>query len=100
MNAIIVDDETKARKMLHAMLADLCPEVEVLAECDDLPNAVKAIKRLSPQLVFLDIEMPGHSGLEILEFFSEHEIDFTSSSPLLTTIMPSRRSSFLRLITC
>ena len=76
MNAIIVDDETKARKMLNAMLADLCPEVEVLAECDDLPNAVKAIKRLSPQLVFLDIEMPGHSGLEILEFFSEHEIDF------------------------
>ena len=76
MHAIIVDDETKARKMLHAMLADLCPEVEVLAECDDLPNAVKAIKRLSPQLVFLDIEMPGHSGLELLEFFSENEIDF------------------------
>lgn len=76
MKAIIVDDETKARKMLHAMLNDLCPEVEVMEECDDLPNAVKAIKRLSPQLVFLDIEMPGHSGLELLEFFSESEIDF------------------------
>jgi len=76
MKAIIVDDETKARKMLKAMLADLCPEVEVLEECDDLPNGIKAIKRLSPQLVFLDIEMPGHSGLELLEFFSEHEIDF------------------------
>lgn len=62
--------------MLNAMLADLCPEVEVLEECDDLPNAVKAIKRLSPQLVFLDIEMPGHSGLELLEFFGEDEIDF------------------------
>lgn len=76
MKAIIVDDETKARKMLRAMLADLCAEVEVLAECDDLPNAVKAIKRFSPKLVFLDIEMPGHSGLELLEFFNENEVDF------------------------
>lgn len=76
MKAIIVDDETRARQMLRAMLADLCPEVEVVSDCDDLPNGVKAIRRLAPQLVFLDIEMPGFSGLEILEFFSEGEVNF------------------------
>ena len=76
MKAIIVDDETRARQMLRAMLADLCPEVEVVADCDDLPNGIKAIKRLAPQLVFLDIEMPSYSGLEILDFFSEGEVNF------------------------
>ena len=76
MKAIIVDDETRARQMLRAMLADLCPEVEVVADCDDLPNGIKAIKRLAPQLIFLDIEMPSYSGLEILDFFSEGEVNF------------------------
>lgn len=76
MKAILVDDETKARQLLRAMLSDLCPNVEVVADCDDLPNGVKAIKRHSPDLVFLDIEMPGHSGLELLEFFNDDEVNF------------------------
>ena len=76
MKAIIVDDETKARQLLRAMLSDLCPNVEVVADCDDLPNGVKAIKRHSPDLVFLDIEMPGHSGLELLDFFNDDEVNF------------------------
>lgn len=76
MKAIIVDDENKARQLLRAMLADLCPQVEVVADCDDLPNGVKAIKRHSPDLVFLDIEMPGHSGLELLDFFNDDEVNF------------------------
>ena len=71
MKAIIIDDEKKARQLLRAMLADHCPEVEVAEDCDDLPSGVKAIKKYSPQLVFLDIEMPGHSGLELLDFFNE-----------------------------
>jgi two-component system LytT family response regulator len=76
MKAIIVDDENKARQLLRAMLADLCPDVEVVADCDDLPSGVKAIKRHSPDIVFLDIEMPGHSGLELLDFFNDDEVHF------------------------
>lgn len=76
MKAIIVDDEPRARQLLRAMLADLCPEVEVVADCDDLPNGVKAIKRHDPRIVFLDIEMPGHSGLELLDFFHDDEVHF------------------------
>lgn len=62
---------------MEKMLGEYCPEVEVLADCEDLPNGVKAIRRLKPELVFLDIEMPGHSGLELLEFFDEDEVDFS-----------------------
>jgi two-component system, LytTR family, response regulator len=76
ITAIIIDDEVRARTLLRAMLREVAPEVQVVAETEDLPNGVKAIRRLKPQLVFLDIEMPGHSGLELLDFFNEDEVSF------------------------
>ncbi len=77
LKAIIIDDELRAVKMLQAILEDTCAEdVSVCATCQDLPEGVKAIKKHKPDLVFLDIEMPGYSGLQILDFFNEEEIDF------------------------
>lgn len=73
---IIIDDENKARLLLRNMLADVSPEINILTDCDDLPTGVKAIKKYKPDLVFLDIEMPGHSGLEILDYFEDEEITF------------------------
>lgn len=73
---IIIDDEAKARILLEAVIKDYCPELAVVALCEDLPAGVKAIKKHKPALIFLDIEMPGHSGLELLDFFNEDEIDF------------------------
>lgn len=77
IKAIIIDDEPRAVKMLQAIIDDTCAdEVNVLATCQDLPEGVKAIKKHKPNLVFLDIDMPGYSGLQILDFFNEDEIDF------------------------
>jgi two-component system LytT family response regulator len=76
MKAIIIDDETKARQLLEAMLVELCPDVEVLSSCNNLSSGVKAIKLFKPDVVFLDIEMPGHSGLQLLDFLVEEEITF------------------------
>lgn len=73
---IIIDDEAKARSLLRAIINDYCSDLTILAECEDLPNGVKAIKKHKPNLVFLDIEMPGHSGLELLDFFNDDEINF------------------------
>lgn len=73
---IIIDDENKARLLLRNMLHDIAPEITVLDECDDLPNGIKAIKKQKPDIVFLDIEMPGFSGLSILDFFEDDEINF------------------------
>ncbi len=77
MKAIIVDDETRARSLLRKMLNEYCPDIEVIADCEDLPGGVKAIRKLKPDVVFLDIEMPGYSGLEILDFFDENDISFS-----------------------
>lgn len=77
LKAIIIDDEPKAVMMLKAILEDTCAEdVTVEAMCKDLPEGVKAIKKYKPDLVFLDIDMPGYSGLQILDFFNEEEVDF------------------------
>lgn len=76
MKAIIIDDEKQARVSLSLLLEEYCPEVEILADCENLPEGVKAIIKHKPDVVFLDIEMPGHSGLELLDFFDEKEVNF------------------------
>ena len=75
-SCILIDDENKSRLLLRNMLAEVNPTFEILAECDDLGSGVKSIKKYKPDIVFCDIEMPGHSGLEILDFFNEDEINF------------------------
>lgn len=62
--------------MLSAIIAQYCPGLTIEASCEDLPSGIKAIRKHKPQLVFLDIELPGHSGLELLDFFNDDEITF------------------------
>jgi two-component system, LytTR family, response regulator len=76
MRIIIVDDELNARLALAGILADSFPEVEVLSLCKDIPEAIKAIHKHQPDLVFLDISMPGYSGLELFDFFEDDQINF------------------------
>ena len=76
MKAIIIDDEKRARVSLVLLIKEYCPNVEVVAECINLSEGVKAIRKYNPDLVLLDIEMPGHSGLELLDFFDEEDINF------------------------
>ena len=77
MKAIIIDDEKRARVSLALLLQEYCPQITVVAECENLPEGVKAIRKLQPDLVLLDIEMPGHSGLELLDFFDENDVNFS-----------------------
>lgn len=69
IKAIIVDDEDSARDVLHNLLLRFCPEVEILAKCENISQAVEAIKNSPPDLVFIDIEMPNYAGYEIVKFF-------------------------------
>lgn len=75
MKTLIVDDEKNARLALIGVLAEHFPEIDIVAECNNIPTAVKAIHKYAPDLVFLDISMPGYSGLELFKFFDD-EITF------------------------
>jgi two-component system, LytTR family, response regulator len=69
MKAIIIDDERLARQELKSMLS-LHKEIEVIAECQDAASAKEKINELKPDIIFCDIQMPGKSGLELVEEIS------------------------------
>lgn len=71
MKAIIVDDERLARKELIRLLSEF-PEIEIIKECDSADDAIIEVDKLKPDVVFLDIHMPGKDGFGVLE-----ELDYT-----------------------
>ncbi|MBL7963970.1 MAG: response regulator transcription factor [Flavobacteriales bacterium] len=66
MKALIIDDERLARKELTSLL-EIHPEVEVVGEAANADEAEKLIAELRPDLIFLDVQMPGRTGFELLE---------------------------------
>lgn len=67
ITAIIVDDEPKSRDVLKTLLNRFCGEVEILAQAGSVQEAEELVRELNPELLFLDIEMPGGNGLTLLE---------------------------------
>lgn len=76
MKALIIDDERKAREVLKILLEDHCPQIIEIASAPNLLEGVALIKEELPDLVFLDIEMPKHSGLEITDFIDKDHFNF------------------------
>lgn len=71
---MIVDDEQDARENLRLMLAEHCPEVEVVADAASAQEARDLIARVNPQGLFLDIKMPGEDGLSLLRSVAHLEL--------------------------
>lgn len=69
MKAIIIDDERLARQELKNLLA-VHKEIDVVAECANAEQAKEKIAEINPDVIFLDIQMPGKTGLELLEDIS------------------------------
>jgi two-component system LytT family response regulator len=68
--AVLVDDEELARAVLREMLARH-PEIEIIAECSNGFEAVKAVTERKPDILFLDIQMPKLDGFEVLELVGD-----------------------------
>lgn len=79
IRTIIVEDEELARNLLKSYLKER-DDLEIIAECENGFEGVKAINELKPDLVFLDIQMPKITGFEMLELLDHHpEIIFTTA---------------------
>ena len=70
IKVLIVDDERSARSEITRMI-NAYPEVEVVGEAADADKAERLIRLLNPDLLFLDIQMPGRSGFELLEVLDQ-----------------------------
>jgi two-component system, LytTR family, response regulator len=66
MRVLIIDDERLARRELRTLLMEF-PQVEIVGECSNAEEGIAQIKALSPELVFLDIQMPDKNGFEMLQ---------------------------------
>lgn len=65
--AIIVDDAPQIRKLLRLMLEELAPDIQIVGEGQNTEEAKELIEQHTPDLVFLDIEMPGKNGLQLVD---------------------------------
>jgi len=81
IKAVIIDDEKDARIGLKALLTEFCSDVKVIAEAATAIEGIKCINTFKPQLVFLDIQMPGGTGFDLLESIPEKnfKIIFTTA---------------------
>ncbi len=73
LRVVVVDDEPPARAILEKLLA-ADPEIELAAECGSGEEAVEAIRRERPDLVFLDVQMPGLDGFGVLAELASEEL--------------------------
>ncbi|MFK8007498.1 MAG: LytR/AlgR family response regulator transcription factor [Saprospiraceae bacterium] len=81
LRAIIIDDETRNRNTLELLLKEYCPKVTVVATAEDVLSGVKTIQKNTPDLVFLDIQMPNYSGFKLIDYFDniDFQIIFTTA---------------------
>ncbi len=78
---VLVDDELRGREALSALLVKHCPDVEIVGIASSAAEGHKLISEHQPDMVFLDIEMPGGNGFDMLEMFDRitFEIVFTTA---------------------
>lgn len=81
LKVVIVDDEPDSINVLKKLLANFCPQIKVLAEATNITEGYEIINEHTPDAVFLDIQMPGGNGFELLSKFSQinFEIIFVTS---------------------
>lgn len=71
IKVLIIDDEERAQRVLKNLITTFFSDLEIVAICSNVPDAVLQINKLQPDVVFCDIDMPQYSGLELLSFFKE-----------------------------
>ncbi len=81
LTAVLIEDEIKLRKVFFELLTDNCPDITVVGEAGNIADGYTLLLEKKPQIVFLDIEMPGGNGFELLAKFEKipFETVFVSS---------------------
>ena len=76
MKVLIIDDENKARSLLKTIISENCQEIQEIEEAPNLLDGIAILKSKNIDILFLDIEMPQHSGLELFDFLDVNQVNF------------------------
>lgn len=71
VTCVIVDDELQNREVLNRMIDQFCPSVKVLGTAENVDGAIKLVNEVNPDVIFLDIEMPGGNGFTLFDKISK-----------------------------
>ncbi|MFZ6654881.1 LytR/AlgR family response regulator transcription factor [Undibacterium sp. TJN19] len=109
--AIIADDEDLPRKELRRMLNKVWPELEIVAECEHGADALETIHQSAPDIAFLDIRMPGMTGLDVAHAvkgrchavfttaYDSHAIDAFAAGAIDYLLKPVSEARLLEAVT-
>jgi len=75
LKAIIIDDERSSRNALRQKLINHCPEINVIAECENGEDGIRDIEKNNPDIIFLDVEMPRMNGFTMLQQLHQHNFE-------------------------
>lgn len=75
LRAVIIDDEQKAIKSIELIVKEYCKNITIVGEASSAAEGMQVIKDVKPDLVFLDVEMPGGTGFEMLDKIEERSFD-------------------------
>lgn len=82
ISCILIEDEHSGRAAFRSLIEKHCPEIEIIGEAGSADEGYELIRSQKPQLVFLDINMPGKSGFDLLKMFTviDFNVIFVSGS--------------------
>lgn len=75
INVIIIDDEAKSIEVIESLIATYCPDIRIVGTANNIQDGAKEIIINQPDIVFLDVEMPGGNGFELLEMLKTRNFD-------------------------
>ena len=80
LSALLIEDEERSRIVLRNLLETYCPEVEVVGSADSVASGIRAVKELQPDILFLDVQITGGTGFDVLE-----KVDLPGIAVIFTT---------------
>jgi len=82
IKAVIIEDERKSAELLTQLLHKNCPDISVSGKAENVKDGIQLVRKLHPELVFLDVMMPDGSGFDVLEKLSglKFEVIFTTAT--------------------
>ena len=95
----IIDDEHHSRQSLNDLINEYCPDLEIVGIAENANQAKKIIEQTEPDLLFLDIQMPGKTGLDLMEELNLKHLSVVFTTAHSQYVLPALRKGAIDYLT-